>query len=235
MNANSSLLSLMIKHFLELMCSLAMRITIVKEAWSDKSYQSGWIKWLSNLLELLWRNIRLMTKLESCLLSKYLVGTWLVGFDSSNLNESAIIRKSSLIEEWWGNNRSYKLLWMLKLPVIIRRFVICKSTCPEIHPRGGVTFKSYKPAFHGGHFSCNMSHGSAATLQIFCLLWRRYCYSTWSSMIELLLSVSQHWNLCSGFIGFWQVHITKLIAEVSTLCACPSQLHGLSSSSANRA
>jgi len=35
--------------------------------------------------------------------------------------------------------------------------------------------------------------------------------------------------------SFWQVCITELIAEVSTLCACLSQLGGLSSSSANYA
>ena len=66
------------------------------------------------------------------------------------------------------------------------------------HPRGETTSKPYKPAFHDGHLSCNMSHGSAATLQIFHLLRRRYSYSTQSSMTELLLSVSQHWNLHSG-------------------------------------
>ena len=59
-------------------------------------------------------------------------------------------------------------------------------------PRGETTSEPYKPAFHGGHLSRNTSHGSAATLQIFRLLWRRYSYSTQSSMTELLLSVSQH-------------------------------------------
>jgi len=40
-----------------------------------------------------------MTEFESCSLSEYLVETWLVGFDSSKLNKSAIIKRSSLIEE----------------------------------------------------------------------------------------------------------------------------------------
>ena len=31
---------------------------------------------------------QLMTEFESCLLSEYLIGTWLVGFDSSKLNKS---------------------------------------------------------------------------------------------------------------------------------------------------
>ena len=37
------------------------------------------------------------------------------------------------------------------------------------HPCGETTPKSYKPASHSGHLSCNMSYGSAATLQVFCL------------------------------------------------------------------
>jgi len=41
-------------------------------------------------------------------------------------------------------------------------------------------------------FSHNTSHGGAATIQVFYLLWQRYFYSTQSSMTELLLSVSQH-------------------------------------------
>ena len=46
------------------------------------------------------------------------------------------------------------------------------------------------------HLSRNTSHSSVATLQVFRLPWRRYSYSTWSSMTELILSVSQHWNFC---------------------------------------
>ena len=62
----------------------------------------------------------------------------------------------------------------------------------KLHPHGEVTSKSYKPAFHGGHLSCNTSYGGAATIWIFRLPWQRYSYSTQSSMTELLLSVSQH-------------------------------------------
>ena len=68
----------------------------------------------------------------------------------------------------------------------------------KLHPCGDATSEPYKPAFHGGHLSCNMSYGDAATLRVFRLLRRRYSYSTQSSMTELLLSVSQHWNLRSG-------------------------------------
>ena len=50
-----------------------------------------------------------MTEFELLTLSEYLVGTRLVGNERSKLNESTIIRRLSLMEEWWGNNRSYKL------------------------------------------------------------------------------------------------------------------------------
>jgi len=47
-----------------------------------------------------------MTEFESFALSEYLAGTWLVGRDKFKLNESAIISKSSLIEEWYGKDGS---------------------------------------------------------------------------------------------------------------------------------
>ena len=68
-----------------------------------------------------------MTKFESFTLSEYLVGTWLVEIDKSKLEESVIIRRSLLIEEWWGKEKSHKLSQMLKLPDIIRRFQIQAS------------------------------------------------------------------------------------------------------------
>ena len=62
----------------------------------------------------------------------------------------------------------------------------------KLHPCGDIISKSYKPTFHGGYLSCNMSYGCAATLWVFCLLQQRYSYSTQSFMIKLLLLVSQH-------------------------------------------
>ena len=77
--------------------------------------------------------------------------------------------------------------------------LVFKHTCHiqvhlsgKLHPRGDATSEPYKPAFHGGHLSRNTSHGGAATLRVFHLPWRRYSYSTQSSMTELILSVSQH-------------------------------------------
>ena len=68
----------------------------------------------------------------------------------------------------------------------------------KLHPRGDATSEPCKPTFHGGHLSRNTSYGGAATLRVFRLPQRRYSYSTQSSMTELLLSVSQHWNLRLG-------------------------------------
>ena len=62
-----------------------------------------------------------------------------------------------------------------------------------------INSKLYKPIFHGSHLSHNTSYGSAATIWVFYLLWQRYSYSTQSSMMELLLSVSQYWNLHLGW------------------------------------
>jgi len=41
----------------------------------------------------------------------------------------------------------------------------------KLHPCGEVISKTYKPAFHGSHLFCNMFHGGAATIQVFCLPW----------------------------------------------------------------
>ena len=60
----------------------------------------------------------------------------------------------------------------------------------KLHPRGDIISELYKPAFHGGHLSHNMSYGGAATIWVFYLPWWRYSYLTQSSMMELLLLVS---------------------------------------------
>ena len=56
----------------------------------------------------------------SPVVSEYLVGQGLMGVDRARLNKSAIIIKSSLIEEWNRKNESYKLSLILKSPVIRR-------------------------------------------------------------------------------------------------------------------
>ena len=88
--------------------------------WSEVRHQLGWIEWLSSSNELYQRNIRLMTEFESFALLEYLVGTWLMEINKFKLKESAIIRRSSLMDEWWEKEGSYKLSQMLKLLVIIR-------------------------------------------------------------------------------------------------------------------
>ena len=85
-------------------------------------------------------------------------------------------------------SHTYHILQLQYQVIHQRVIVIYKSTCLEIHPRGGVTSKPYKPAFHGGHLSHNTSYSGAAILQIFHLPWQRYSYSTQSSITELLRS-----------------------------------------------
>jgi len=74
-----------------------------------------------------------------------------------------------------------------------------KSTHLENISPQYIPCQQLKSTFHSGHISCNMPHGSNATIWVFCLLWWRYSYSTWSSIAVSPLLVSQHWNLCSGY------------------------------------
>ena len=76
--------------------------------------------WRSNSIEPFRRNIRSITELDSPAVSENLVGPELVGDNKDKSNESAIIIKSSLIEEWKGKDGSHKLSLMLKSPVIRR-------------------------------------------------------------------------------------------------------------------
>ena len=98
----ASLLFLMIDHLKEFTNSSTMGILMVREVWSDVRHHSRWIMWLLSSDDPLHKNMRSMTKFVSLRLSKYLVGTWLMGIDKSRLNESAIMR-SSLINKWWEN------------------------------------------------------------------------------------------------------------------------------------
>ena len=52
------------------------------------------------LLDPYGRNIRSMVELASPTMSEYLVGQGLVGDERARLNESAIIKRSSLMDEW---------------------------------------------------------------------------------------------------------------------------------------
>ena len=79
--------------------SSAMGMVIMRGAWSNISHQLGWIMWPLSSLDPLHRNIRSVTELDSPVISKYLVGTGLVGVDSSKLNESATIKRSLLMNE----------------------------------------------------------------------------------------------------------------------------------------
>jgi len=55
---------------------------------------------------------------------EYLVGTGLVGSKRSKLNESASIKRSSLMEEWWEKEGSHNQCLILKSPVIMSKLLI---------------------------------------------------------------------------------------------------------------
>jgi len=71
--------------------------------------------------------MRLIMEFASPVVSEYLVGQGLMGVDRARLNESAIVIKSSLIEEWNRKNESHKLSLILKLPVIRRTLSMLTS------------------------------------------------------------------------------------------------------------
>jgi len=52
-----------------------------------------------------------------------------------------------------------------------------------------------------------MSYSGATIIWVFHLPQQRYFYLTWSSMTELLLSVSQHWNLHLCYGTLWALTI----------------------------
>ena len=68
-----------------------------------------------------------MIELDTPSMSEYLVGQGLVGDERDKLKESAIIKRSFPIEEWWGNEVSQRLSLMLKSPVITRTLLILTS------------------------------------------------------------------------------------------------------------
>ena len=127
MNASSSLLFFGKESLEDWMNSSAMGIVTVKGMWSKVRCHSGWIKWLLGSLNPLYRNIRSMIEFDSPTVSEYLVGIGLVGSNKSKLNESAIIKRSSLIDKWWGKKGSYDWSLILKSLVIISKLLIFTS------------------------------------------------------------------------------------------------------------
>ena len=71
--------------------------------------------------------MRSIIEFASLAISEYLVGQGLVGVDRTRLNESAMIIKLSLIDEWNRKDESHKLSLILKSPVIIRTLSMLTS------------------------------------------------------------------------------------------------------------
>ena len=127
MNAFSFILPLVIVHFLLWICRSLSGIEMVRGAWSNNNLHSGWMVCLSNSSNPYLRNMRSMTKLELWLLSAYLVGTGLVGYDRPKERESIMSISKSLWTEWCRYNGSQKLSLMLKSPAIIRTLEMSTS------------------------------------------------------------------------------------------------------------
>jgi len=68
-----------------------------------------------------------MVELASPTMLEYLVGQGLVDDKRAKLNKSAMIKRSSLMDEWWGKEGSYKLFLILKSPVITRTLSMLTS------------------------------------------------------------------------------------------------------------
>jgi len=123
------------------------------------------------------------------------------------------------ILEWAGEDiiiqkqeqKNFLFCYILLIKIPSWNFQINSIRLQRLSPKGGilsyaslsiwklyhcskVTSKTYNLAFYGSYLSCNISYGSAVIIWVFCLLWQRYFHSTQSSMTELLLLVSQHWN-----------------------------------------
>jgi len=60
-------------------------------------------------------------------MSEYLVGQGLVGDKRAKLKESVIIKRSSLIDEWWRKEGSHKLSLILKSSVMMRTLSMLTS------------------------------------------------------------------------------------------------------------
>ena len=127
MNSFSWSLPGVMTSFVEWITSSQIGISIVRGVWSEDNHESDRMVWWSNSDELHQRNIKSMTESDSPAMSKNLVGLGLVGDDKARSNESAIISKSSLAEEWNGKDGSHKLSLMLKSPVIRRTWLILTS------------------------------------------------------------------------------------------------------------
>ena len=90
-------------------------ILMIRGVWSE---DNGRMVWWSSLEDLLQRNMRSMTEFDSPAMSEYLVRPGLVGEERARSKESAMIIRSSLVEEWKGKEWSQRLSLMLKSSVI---------------------------------------------------------------------------------------------------------------------
>ena len=120
------------------MISSVIGMLIERGAWSEDNQDSGRMVWWSSSEDPLQRNMRSMTEFDSPAMSEYLVGPGLVGEERARSKESAMIIKSSLIEEWKGKDGSQRLSLMLKSPVIKTMLLMLTS----------VSFRYFKAVYN---------------------------------------------------------------------------------------
>ena len=127
MNANSRLLLGGMVKFNGWTTSSKIGMLIERGAWSEDNRDPERMEWSFSSADPCLRNIKSITELDSPAVSENLVGPGLVGDDNVRSNKSAIIIRSSLMEEWNWKEGSHKLSRMLKSPVMIRTLLMLTS------------------------------------------------------------------------------------------------------------
>ena len=127
MNTNSwSLLKGMV-NFNKWMTFSKIGMLIERGTWLEDSRDPERMVWLFSSADPCLRNIKSIMELDSPAVLENLVGLGLVGNDNARSNESTIIIRLLLLEEWNWKEGSYKLSRMLKSPVMIRTLLMLTS------------------------------------------------------------------------------------------------------------
>lgn len=83
--------------------------------------------WLLSSNKFSLRNIRSITEFDLFVLSKYLVGTWLVDLDRHKSIKSTMLVRRSLLKKWYEKDRFQILSLMLKSLIMIKTLWILTS------------------------------------------------------------------------------------------------------------
>jgi len=111
----------------------------------------------------------------------------------TNINKILKIIKSDIITDFICADNC-GLIIITNNVVFPSYLLYAKSTCLENISLWYIPYQQTKSTFYSGYLTHNTSNSSDAIIWVFHLSWQKYSYSTWSSMTELLLSVSQYWK-----------------------------------------